>query len=91
MGGIQEKLADLSWLGEAYADQGWVQVEGEIAAEPTSTPSEIEWERAKGLLRDSDWTMLSDVPLTIAYRKALREVRSQNGFPDNIIWPNKPE
>jgi hypothetical protein len=98
MGGIQEKLADLSWLGEAYADQGWVQVEGEIAAEPTSTPSEIEWERTKGLLRDSDWTMLSDVPLTvgekqnwIAYRKALREVRSQNGFPDNIIWPNKPE
>jgi hypothetical protein len=98
MGGIQEKLGDLSWLGEAYADQGWVQVEGEIAAEPTSTPSEIEWEKAKGLLRDSDWAMLSDVPLTvgekqdwITYRKALREIRLQVGFPDNIIWPSKPE
>ena len=24
--GIQEKLGDLSWIGPAYADQGWVQL-----------------------------------------------------------------
>ena len=98
MGGIQEKLGDLSWLGDAYADHGWVQVEGELKIAPTSTPAEIEWERAKGLLRHSDWSMLPDVPMTVgekeawmSYRAALRSIRSQAGFPETIVWPNKPE
>ena len=26
MHGFQEKLGDLSWLGPAYADQGWVEL-----------------------------------------------------------------
>jgi hypothetical protein len=26
-----------------------------------------------------------------AYRKALREIRLQAGFPDNINWPSKPQ
>ena len=98
MSGIEEKLGDLSWLGEAYADQGWVQVEGEASAIPTlATPAELVWEKAKELLRQSDWSMLSDVPMTvggkqawIAYRAALRNIRSQTGFPD-VNWPVKPE
>ena len=27
----------------------------------------------------------------MAYRKALREIKLQEGFPDTIHWPNKPE
>jgi hypothetical protein len=77
---------------------GWIQVEGEAHAIPTlATPAELVWEKAKELLRQSDWTMLSDVPMTVGdkqawieYRAALRNIRSQTGFPD-VNWPVKPE
>jgi hypothetical protein len=42
--------------------------------------------------------MLPDVPMTAAkkdawveYRRALRDIRLQSGFPDNIQWPVRPE
>ena len=42
--------------------------------------------------------MLSDVPMTagdkakwIEYRRGLREIRLQPGFPDSIQWPARPE
>jgi len=97
MSGIQEQLGDLSWLGDAYADQGWFVV-GESSADPaTSSAAELEWEKAKTLLAQSDWSMLSDVPMTagdkalwIEYRRALREIRLQVGFPSAIQWPSKP-
>ena len=97
MSGIQDRLGDLSWLGDAYVDQGWFIV-GESAGDPVpSSTAEIEWERAKGLLAASDWSMLPDVPMTsgdkalwIEYRRALREVRLQAGFPTSIVWPAKP-
>lgn len=70
-------------------------VEPEPPPEPYApTPLEL----AQDLLRESDWTMLFDAPLTKgqraeweAYRKALREIRLQPGYPDEILWPNKPE
>ena len=98
MHGIQDTLGDLSWLGKSYADQGWVQVEGETNALEKATPAELVWEKAKVLLRESDWSVLSDVPMYnetrqewIAYRKSLREIRHQAGFPETIAWPTKPE
>jgi hypothetical protein len=98
LAGIQDRLGDLSWLGEAYADQGWFVV-GEAPADPAqSTASELAWDRAKKLLWESDWSMLPDVPMTagnkalwIEYRRALRDIRLQVGFPANIQWPAKPE
>lgn len=97
MAGVQDRLGDLSWLGEAYADQGWFVV-GEAPADPAqSTAAELAWDRAKKLLQESDWAMLSDVPITsgdkalwIEYRRALREIRLQSGFPADIQWPVKP-
>ena len=98
MAGIQEKLGDLSWLGEAYSDQGWVQVDAASTEIRLSNPAELAWEKAKVLLRESDWSVLSDVPMInetrqewIAYREELRNIRSQSGFPENIVWPTKPE
>jgi hypothetical protein len=96
--GIQDRIGDLSWLGEAYADQGWVIV-GEGTSGPVqSTEAELAWENAKRLLRESDWAVLSDVPMNstqrtswIEYRRGLREVRLQPEFPTNIIWPTIPE
>jgi hypothetical protein len=49
------------------------------------------------LLAESDWTTLSDVPLSpqqktdwAAYRQALRDITVQSGFPQDIQWPVAP-
>ena len=46
-------------------------------------------------LQQTDWMMFSDTATPsqawLDYRQALRDVPSQAGFPDNIIWPTKPE
>ena len=99
LAGIQDQLGDLSWLGEAYVDQGWFVVGEEPApiSVAQASPADIAWEQARVLLRESDWAMLPDVPMTagektawIEYRQALREIRLQTGFPTNISWPNIP-
>jgi hypothetical protein len=98
LAGFIDKIGDLSWLGEAYNDTGWVIV-GDAPALPTaSTKAELEWERAKQLLRESDWSVLPDVPLLdfqrtawVEYRRALRDIRLQSGFPNDIQWPSSPE
>ena len=98
LSGIQDQLGDLSWLGENFADQGWFVVGDAPPVAAQSTVAELAWERAKRLLRESDWSMLSDVPMNktqkalwVAYRKELREIRLQPEFPSNIIWPVIPE
>lgn len=94
--GFVDQIGDLSWLGQGYSDQGWVQVEGNSFSFVASK-SELEWDRAKKLLQESDWTVLSDVPMSseekalwIEYRRQLREIKLQSGFPDDIIWPIQP-
>ena len=97
MAGIQDQLGDLSWLGDAYADQGWVVV-GAAPADPTpSTEAELAWDKAKKLLAASDWAVLPDVPMIaskrdewIEYRRALRNIRLQAGFPAEAQWPSMP-
>jgi hypothetical protein len=98
LSGIQDQLGDLSWLGESFVDQGWFVVGDAPPDAAQSTVAELAWEKAKRLLRESDWTMLSDVPMNktqkalwVAYRKELREIRLQPEFPSNIIWPVIPE
>lgn len=48
------------------------------------------------LLQKSDWTQLPDVPSETKdqwakYRQLLRDITDQAGFPESVIWPNKPE
>lgn len=48
------------------------------------------------LLTATDWTQAKDIPDAVsskyaAYRQALRDVPQQSGFPENIVWPVKPE
>ena len=64
--------------------------EEELAAEALS--------RRDQLLRDTDWTQVLDAPLdeesrtaVRAYRQALRNLETQEGFPAEILWPELPE
>lgn len=47
------------------------------------------------LLLQSDWTQLPDVPLETkeawaVYRQELRDITTQPGYPNDIIWPVPP-
>ena len=49
------------------------------------------------LLSESDYLMKVDYPISDekkqeikVYRQALRDIPQQDGFPDNIVWPDKP-
>ena len=93
--GVKDKLNDLSWVG--LQDQGWFETSQEVES-PYSSSESIQWNKAKILLKESDWSVLSDVPMVnskrtewIEYRKALREIKLQTGFPDSINWPQIPE
>ena len=95
MGGIKDRLGDLSWLGDAYADQGWFEVGEETPA--TLTADEVNATIAQRL-RDSAWAVAED-DLTVtrgqradwmAFRQALRNIPLQAGFPTNIVWPTEP-
>lgn len=72
---------------------------------PTPTPfpsptSTITWEMARAkrnrLLRDSDWTMLSDINLSnkeewVKYRHHLRMLPQFYKNPARIVWPESPK
>jgi hypothetical protein len=95
MGGIKDRLGDLSWLGDAYADQGWVEA-GEEAPVPT-TATDVN-ETIAYLLRDTAWAVAEDdMTVTrgqradwITYRQELRNIPLQVGFPTDVTWPSKP-
>ena len=95
MSGIKDRLGDLSWLGDAYADQGWV-----VVGEETQTPLTAEEANATiaQRLKDTAWAVAED-DLTItkgqradwmAFRQALRNIPLQPGFPTTIVWPAEP-
>ncbi len=79
---VQDNTA--TWL--AYAKQQEAEKQAQV----------IRDKRDK-LLSDTDWTQTDDAPLTDAdresmrqYRQALRDITSQTGFPQTIVWPEKP-
>ena len=63
----------------------------------TALLSNIKRTERNNLLRDTDWTQLSDVSLSVQektnwvnYRQLLREVPQQENFPTDITWPSPP-
>lgn len=48
------------------------------------------------LLLATDWTQLGDSPVQPVdawrdYRQALRDISLQEGFPNNVVWPQAPQ
>ena len=68
----------------------------EIAERLTAKSVEIRSQRNQ-LLADSDWTQISDSPLSdlsktewATYRQSLRDLPNADGFPFTMVWPEKP-
>lgn len=64
------------------------------AAEAERLAEGIRAERDR-LLAACDWTQLLDAPVDASawakYRKGLRDVTKQKGFPKSVQWPVPPE
>ena len=67
-----------------------IQLEKEILS------LDVRLERNK-ILSDTDHLIQEDYPISDekkqeikVYRQALRDIPQQDGFPDNIVWPDKP-
>lgn len=68
----------------------------EIAERLTAKSAEVRSQRNQ-LLSDSDWTQITDSPLSdsdknawATYRQSLRDLSSADGFPFTMVWPEKP-
>lgn len=63
-------------------------------AERTSYEDAFVRDKRNSLLKESDWTQLSDSPADsvawATYRQELREIPQQAGFPWAITWPIAP-
>lgn len=99
MGGIKDRLGDLSWLGDAYADQGWFEVTPEPAAEPTRedkiAAAQVQIELRIGesnpmVAADNTAVTKEQRAAWIEYRRAVKEVYLQVNYPDTIAWPTPP-
>jgi len=95
MGGIKDRLGDLSWLGDAYVDQGWFEVGEETTVPMTANEVNATIEQ---WLKNTAWAVAED-DLTVTrgqradwmiFRQALRDIPLQVGFPTNIVWPAEP-
>lgn len=60
------------------------------------TKAEVRSKRNQ-LIAETDYLVTTDYPLTEdklqavkEYRKALRDITNQEGFPNNVIWPTNP-
>jgi len=82
----------------------WTQVweiidaTAEEIAERTEQAAKSVRAKRDRLLDESDWVVIrarelgQDVPIDwYTYRGDLRQIPDQPGFPDNVIWPTKPE
>jgi len=66
----------------------------EIAADLNSKAAQIRSQRNQ-FLTATDWTQVLDTPIDrtawAAYRQALRDITSQEDFPNNVVWPKNPD
>lgn len=80
------RLIDGVWSSE--------QVPAPVAYEDAPVTEEQVRSKRDWLLSQCDWTQLPDAPVETSmwtsYRQELRDVTLQEGFPENVVWPEEP-
>ena len=95
--GINDVAPVFQEIKEAF-ERGEIQVSDYV---PTVIPDEVLAfeirDRRNVLLTETDYLMQPDYPISEetrtalkAYRQALRDITKQEGFPENVVWPEKP-
>lgn len=95
---FEDKLSDLSWIGPEHADTGWFYVGDEPPPPEPASPEDLIRQEAWDRLRESDWRMLPDEPITsgkravwVEYRRELRRIHQMKSFPRDFSMPVPPE
>ena len=89
----KDRLGDLSWAG--HDDMGWF----EIGPAPEVPLKEKMTKQIEGLLKESEqYVAIDNTSITkgeriawMDYRQKLKELHLQQGFPEQIFWPARPE
>lgn len=88
-------------LGPVFTDRITDGVTTTAAEQETAYKAMKDAEQVKSVratrgekLKDSDWTQVADAPVDkaawAAYRQALRDISTQEGFPWTVAWPEAP-
>jgi len=67
---------------QAWADGANDRAAEQVREERDAKLAETDWMASSDLTLSSDWA---------SYRSSLRDVPAQEGFPNTITWPTKPE
>ena len=77
----------------AEEEAEWDAMEAAYAAGADTRKSEEVRQERNSLLSETDWMAGSDITMSDewrTYRQALRDISSQEGFPNTVTWPTKP-
>ena len=93
MEGVKDRLGDLSWLG--ITDRAWYEVE---VPDPPETISKDVSDRMILLNEEANQKIMNDKTLTkvqwqawVDYQIKLQNLPLQPGYPNEVLWPTKPE
>ena len=77
----------------AEEEAEWDAMEASWDAGADDRTAEKVRRKRNAILKSSDWMANSDVTMSDewrTYRQALRDITSQEGFPNDITWPTEP-
>lgn len=93
MEGVKDKLGDLSWLG--ITDRCWIEVD---ASEPDDPVKKDIDDRISNLNDEANQILANSSSLTksqwqnwVDYQIKLQNIPLQLGYPNEVLWPTKPE
>ena len=90
--GVKDRLGDLSWLG--IDDRCWVEVDAPdikdpiqhgVDAEIAERNEEANQQLLNQALTKGQWQAWID------YQQKLQNIPLQSGYPNEVLWPAKPE
>lgn len=95
---FEEKLSDLWWIGPEHEGTGWFHVGDQPDPPEPASREDLIRQEAWDRLRESDYRMLPDEPITagkraawVEYRRELRRIHQTRHFPLDFQMPAAPE
>lgn len=95
---FEDRLSDLSWIGPDHADTGWFHVGDEPPPPEPASREDLIRQEAWDRLRECDYLMLPDEPITtgkraawIEHRRELRRIHKTKQFPLGFQIPRAPD
>ncbi len=83
---------DQSQVGQPIHGNRWF-IGYTVVNKPQDQAEQAVRNKRDRLLQDTDWMAMSDNTMTpewASYRQELRDLPDQDGFPFDVVWPEKP-